>query len=89
MPKRKNNRRPQGLTISQAIDGFVTYKTVEGLSERTIEGYQPQLLLFYDYIGDVKLRDVDSAETTSSPLILIILLLLTLILVIPTALLKR
>ena len=27
------NRRTEGLTISQAIDGFVKYKVVEGLSD--------------------------------------------------------
>jgi hypothetical protein len=29
------NRRTEGLKLSQAIDGFVKYKVVEGLSERT------------------------------------------------------
>ena len=29
------NRRTKGLKLSQAIDGFVKYKVVESLSERT------------------------------------------------------
>ena len=46
------NRRTEGLTISQAIDGFVKYKVVEGLSERTLESYQDHLSRFQGHIGD-------------------------------------
>ena len=34
------NRNPSGLLFSQCIDGFVKYKTAEGLSQRTVDSYE-------------------------------------------------
>jgi hypothetical protein len=52
------NRRTEGLTISQAIDGFVKYKVVEGLSERTLESYFDHLNRFQGHIGNVPVADI-------------------------------
>ena len=49
------NRRTEGLTISQAIDGFVKYKVVEGLSERTLESYSDHLSRCQGRVGDASM----------------------------------
>lgn len=56
------NRRTEGLIISQAIDGFVKYKVVEGLSERTLESYQDHLGRFQEHVGNVPIAEVSVAE---------------------------
>jgi len=38
------NLRPQHLTVSQAIEGFILHKTAQGLSQRTIESYKDALV---------------------------------------------
>jgi len=37
------NRRTSGIMLSQAIDGFIKYKVVEGLSESTLVSYRDHL----------------------------------------------
>ena len=37
------NRRPPGLSLCEAIEGFTKYKVVEGLSERTLDSYMGHL----------------------------------------------
>ena len=56
------NRRTEGLTISQAIDGFVKYKVVEGLSERTLESYQDHLSRFQNFIDDIPVANVSTSN---------------------------
>jgi hypothetical protein len=57
------NHRPQnlaphakrlGLTISQAIEGFILHKTAQGLSQRTIESYKEALDHWAAYSGTEK-----------------------------------
>lgn len=54
------NRSPQGLSLSQAVNGFVKYKVVEGLSDRTLTSYQHQLDRVLDYLGDIPLTDINT-----------------------------
>ena len=56
------NRRTEGLTISQAIDGFVKYKVVEGLSERKLESYHDHLNRFQERVGNVPIVDLSAME---------------------------
>ncbi len=56
------NRRTEGLTISQAIDGFVKYKVVEGLSERTLESYLDHLNRFQGHVGNIPIADLSATE---------------------------
>ena len=56
------NRRTEGLTISHAIDGFVKYKVVEGLSERTLESYSDHLSRFQGRVGDMPVAEITAAE---------------------------
>ena len=37
------NRSSPGLSISKSIDGFLKFKTAEGLSQRTIASYEYML----------------------------------------------
>jgi hypothetical protein len=46
------NRSTSGLLLSKAIDGFIRYKVVEGLSDTTIVSYEDHLGRFLDYTGD-------------------------------------
>ncbi len=38
------NRIPQGLVVPQAISGSLGFKMAEGLSPRTLTGYEPRQL---------------------------------------------
>ena len=56
------NRRTEDLTISHAIDGFVKYKVVEGLSHHTRESYLDHLGRFQGHIGDLPMANVEAAD---------------------------
>jgi hypothetical protein len=43
------NRSSSGLLLSKAIDGFIRYKVVEGLSDTTIVSYKDHLGLFFSF----------------------------------------
>jgi hypothetical protein len=47
------NRSSQGLLLSQAVNGFVKYKVVEGLSDTTLTSYQDQLDRLLYLLGDI------------------------------------
>jgi integrase/recombinase XerD len=59
-----NHRPPVSLTVMKAIEGFLNYKTAEGLSARTVESYQRQLQKWREYMGE----DKDVARITTSEL---------------------
>jgi integrase/recombinase XerD len=40
------------LTLVKAIDGYLKFKTAEGLSPRTISSYEFNLSHWLDYIGN-------------------------------------
>ena len=44
--------------MSEAIDGFIKYKVVEGLSPRTLESYINQLARFQDYLDNPPQADI-------------------------------
>ncbi len=47
------NRRPQGLEASKAVVGFLQYKGAEGLAPITVAGYERDLKLWIDHMGDI------------------------------------
>jgi site-specific recombinase XerC len=47
------DRSSQGLLLSQAVNGFVKYKVVEGLSDTTLTSYQDQLDRLLYLLGDI------------------------------------
>jgi len=52
------NRNPSGLLFSQCIDGFVKYKTAEGLSQRTVDSYELVLNKWVEKMGDRPINKV-------------------------------
>ena len=55
------NQRPTGLNVTKAITGFLQYKSADGLSPVTVSGYERDLKLWIEYLGDM---DVGKVETT-------------------------
>lgn len=47
------NRKPQGLVISKAMVGFLQYKGAEGLASVTVAGYERDLELWIEHMGDI------------------------------------
>ncbi len=56
------NRNPSGLLFSRCIDGSVKYKTVEGLSQRTVDPYEWVLRKWMEKIGDQSVGKITSAD---------------------------
>ena len=56
------NRSSSGLLFSQCIDGFVKYKTVEGLSPRTVYFYEMILKKWQEKMGDKVIGKVTPAD---------------------------
>ncbi len=58
------NRSSPGLLISKSLDGFLKFKTAEGLSQRTIYSYERTLTKWLEHIGDRSVDDVQAADLT-------------------------
>ena len=56
------NRCSPGFSIAKSIDGFVKFKTAEGLSPNTIVSYEHALCQWMDYIGDRPVEKVTTAD---------------------------
>lgn len=56
------NRSPSGLLISLCIDGFVKYKTAEGLQPRTVDSYEWVLNKWMEKMGDKPINKVTPAD---------------------------
>jgi len=54
------NRRPPGLETVKAIEGFLQFKSAEGLSPRTIECYRHDLNLWIEHQGNIMVDLVTS-----------------------------
>jgi integrase/recombinase XerD len=52
------------LSVSKSIDGFLKFKTAEGLSPRTIQSYEYVLDKWLDYMGDRNVQDVETSDIT-------------------------
>jgi integrase/recombinase XerD len=60
--KSKNKNHSVTLSISKAIPGFIQYKGAEGLSPRTLTGYEHDLSLWLEIQGDRDLAQVTTQE---------------------------
>ena len=56
------NRRPLGLLLKKAINGFLQFKTAEGLSPTTLEHYRHILDLWMERQPDVDITKVTSKD---------------------------
>lgn len=59
------NRSTPGLLISKSIDGFLKFKTAEGLSQRTIDSYEFILNHWLDHFGDRDVTEVQASDLTN------------------------
>jgi len=58
------NRSSPGLLISKSIDGFLKFKTAEGLSLRTITSYEYTLNHWLNYISDRSVSEIQASDLT-------------------------
>jgi len=56
------NYRPLGLKPSKALQGFINYKSAEGLSPRTIDSYERNIKLWLTYQEDIDLSEITSRD---------------------------
>jgi integrase/recombinase XerD len=56
------NRSSSGLPLSKAMDGFLRFKVVEGLSDTTIVSYRALLGCFLDHGHDIQLATIESHD---------------------------
>ena len=59
------NRRPQGLTLSKTLTGFIQHKVAEGLSPNTLVNYERHLVVLTDYLGNASIGQVTSQDLRS------------------------
>lgn len=59
------NRRSTGWYFSTAIKGFLQYKSAEGLAPVTVSGYERDLKLFIEYVGDLEIHKITSQQVIS------------------------
>ncbi len=59
------NRRPSGLKVSQALIGFLQYKSAEGLASTPMVGYEHDVKSWIEYVGDLDIAEVRSGHLLS------------------------
>ena len=59
------NQRPQGLSATKAITGFLQYKSAKGLASVTVSGYERDLNLWIEYKGDMNVAKVETHHILS------------------------
>jgi integrase/recombinase XerD len=59
------NRRPSGLVVSQALTGFLQFKSAEGVSPRTMIAYEHDLKLWIEQLGDMDIKEIRSRHILS------------------------
>lgn len=52
------------LSLAKAIDGFLKFKTAEGLSQRTIISYEFTLNHWVEYIGERDVSEIEASDLT-------------------------
>ncbi len=60
--KSHSKKHNPGLLVSKAIPGFIQYKSAEGLSPRTMEGYEHDLKLWLEIRGDQDIREITTTD---------------------------
>ncbi len=54
------------LSLAKAIDGFLKFKTAEGLSQRTITSYEFTLNHWVEYIGERDVSEIEASDLTGN-----------------------
>ena len=60
-----SSKKITSISLSKACDGFLKFKTAEGLSKRTIESYEYYLNQWINHIGDQKVANISSKDLTN------------------------
>jgi integrase/recombinase XerD len=59
-----NLRSSGSLVLSKAIQGFISFKSAEGLSDRTVDSYDRLLQKWLEQVGEREIRKITAAEIT-------------------------
>ena len=62
-----NHRSSGSFVLSKAITGFTSFKSAQGLSDRTIDSYQRHLQKWLDHQGDIPVHRITSHHLTAYP----------------------
>jgi len=57
-----NHRSSGSLTLRKAIIGFSNHKTVEGLTERSVDSYKRDLEQWAAYAGDIEVAQITKQD---------------------------
>ena len=58
------DRRTPGISLLQAVDGFLKYKVVEGLSSQTLTSYGGHLRVLAEFVGDRPVASLKRQDLT-------------------------
>ena len=59
-----NHRSSGSLLLSKAIEGFLSFKSAEGLSDRSVDSYDRLLKKWVEHVGDKEIGKITSADLT-------------------------
>ena len=59
-----NHRSSGSLSLSKAIEGFLSFKSAEGLSDRSVDSYDRLLKKWMEHVGDKEIGKITSADLT-------------------------
>ena len=59
-----STKQNSSLSLVKSIDGFLKFKTAEGLSQRTITSYEYMLNHWLKYIGDRSVSEIQASDLT-------------------------
>ena len=60
-----NQRSSGSLVLSKAFTGFTSFKSAQGLSDRTLDSYQRHLQKWLDHQGDIPIHRITSRDITA------------------------
>jgi|GEM_PF-2057480 len=60
-----NQRSSGSLVLSKAITGFASFKSAQGLSDRTIDSYLRHLQKWIQHHGDIPIHQILSQDITA------------------------
>lgn len=59
-----NLRSSGSLVLSKALEGFLSFKSAEGLSDRTVDSYDRLLKKWLEHVGDKDISKITAADIT-------------------------
>lgn len=59
-----NHRSSGSLSLNKAIEGFLSFKSAEGLSDRTVDSYERLLTKWREHVGDKEIGKIKASDLT-------------------------